>query len=447
MALGPRRRASASAGMEAWPGYVDALSTLLMVVIFVLLVFVLAQGFLSFALSGRSKELDSVSRKLSDVGRMLSLEKGHAADLESSVANLTSALAAANVDRQGLSAHIAELSQQVSSLTTARTSLTNELGAAQKTAQANDTRASTLAAQLADAQQNLADMKKEAAALNSTVQANRDTIQAKLSDIAKMDQQVRALTALRDQLEKQAQGAAARAMTEEDRRKAVTAQLADERKLGDSAKAQIALLNQQVDQLKAQLGAVARALDVAQSSGRDKDAQIANLGQKLNVALAAKVQELQQYRSDFFGTLRKVLADEPGIDIVGDRFVMQSDVLFPVGSADLSSDGVVQMSKIAETVKHIAEKIPPGIVWVLDVDGYADRQPITGGRFASNWELSAARAISVVDLLIKEGVPADHLSATAFSDNHPLDTADTPAGYAKNRRIELRLTDYNRSRT
>ncbi len=447
MALGSRRRASGSAGMEAWPGYVDALSTLLMVVIFVLLVFVLAQGFLSLALTGRSKELDTVSQKLADVGRMLSLEKSHAAGLADTVAQLNSALASANADRQGLTARVAGLGLDVSNLRAARDSLTTALGAAQQTAKANDTRANQLGSQLADAQQRLADMKKEADALNRTVQANRDTIQAKLSDLAKMDEQVRALSALRDQLEKQAQDAAARAMTEQDRRKAVSAQLADEQKLGDSAKAQIALLNQQVDQLKAQLGAVARALDIAHASGRDKDAKIANLGQQLNAALAAKVQELQQYRSDFFGTLRKVLADEPGVQIVGDRFVMQSDVLFPVGSADLSSDGVVQMSKIAETVKHIAEKIPPGIVWVLDVDGYADRQPVTTGPFASNWELSAARAISVVNLLVKEGVPADHLSATAFGDNHPLDTADTPAGYAKNRRIELRLTDYNRTRT
>jgi chemotaxis protein MotB len=222
--------------------------------------------------------------------------------------------------------------------------------------------------------------------------------------------------------------------------------LEQEQKLGESAKAQIALLNQQVDQLKQQLGAIGQALDVAKAAGHEKDVKIANLGQQLNAALAAKVQELQTYRSDFFGTLRKVLAGEPGIDIVGDRFVMQSDVLFPVGSADLTSDGVVQMSKIAETVKHIAEKIPPGIAWVLDVDGYADRQPVTRGPFASNWELSAARAISVVKLLINEGVPPDHLAATGFGDNHPLDPSETPQGYAKNRRIELRLTDYNRAR-
>ena len=441
MALGPRRRrAGMAAGMEAWPGYVDALSTLLMVIIFVLLVFVLAQGFLSFALTGRNKQLDTLNAKLADVGRMLSLEKSHAAGLEGSISRLTSELASANADREGLSARIANLSEQLAQSTNAR-------AAAQQTAQGAETRANDLATRLAEAQQHLEAMRRESEALNRTVSVDRETIQAKLDDLAKMDEQVRALSALRDQLEKQAQDAAVRATTEEDRRRAVAVQLDEERKLGDSAKAQVALLNQQVDQLKAQLGAVARALDVAQSAGHEKDVKIANLGQQLNAALAAKVQELQGYRSDFFGTLRKVLEGEPGIGIVGDRFVMQSDVLFPVGSADLTSDGVVQMSKIAETVKHIAEKIPGNISWVLDVDGYADRQPITGGRFASNWDLSAARAISVVNLLIKEGVPQDHLAATGFGDNHPLDPAETTESYAKNRRIELRLTDYNRTRS
>ncbi len=433
MALGSRRRASGAPGMEAWPGYVDALSTLLMVIIFVLLVFVLAQGFLSFALTGRSRELDTVSEKLAEVGKMLSLEQSHTATLQGTITRLTSALAAANTEHDSLSAQIAGLTSQLSS--------------AQQAAQASSARATDLGSKLADAQQRLADMQKAAQELDRTVQVDKETIATKISDVAKLNEQVRALAALRDQLEKQAQDAAARAMTEQDRRLAVAAQLANEQKLGDSAKAQIALLNQQLDQLKAQLSSVASALDIAQKSGKEKDVKIANLGQQLNIALAAKVQELQQYRSDFFGTLRKVLANEPGIDIVGDRFVMQSDVLFPVNSADLSADGAVQISKLADTIKHIAAKIPPNIPWILDVDGYADRQPITGGRFASNWELSAARAISVVNLLIKEGVPADHLSATGFGDNHPLEPGGTTAAYARNRRIELRLTDYNRSRT
>jgi chemotaxis protein MotB len=201
------------------------------------------------------------------------------------------------------------------------------------------------------------------------------------------------------------------------------------------------MLSQQIEQLKAQMAAVAQALDLAEAAGRDKDVQIANLGQRLNTALAAKVEELQQYRSEFFGKLRQVLANRPGISVVGDRFVFQSEVLFPLGSADLTDAGVSQMSALADTVKQIMPEIPGNITWILQVNGYTDRQPIKGGPFLSNWELSSARAITVVKLLIADGVPPDHLAATGFADYQPLDAADTPDAYAKNRRIELRLTD------
>ena len=256
-----------------------------------------------------------------------------------------------------------------------------------------------------------------------------------------MREQSRALTALRDELEKQAQDAAAKAMTEQQRRQAVEAQLADERKLGDSARAQIALLTRQVDELKAQLARDRQDLDLAQSAMHDKDVQIANLGQRLNAALAAKVEELQRYRSEFFGKLRDVLANRPGIQIVGDRFVFQSEVLFPVGSAEMTPAGQEQIRALATTIKQIAAAIPKNIHWVLRVDGHADKQPISGGNYASNWELSAGRAITVVKLLIADGVPPDHLAATGFADYQPLDTGNTPEAYAKNRRIELRLTD------
>ncbi len=153
------------------------------------------------------------------------------------------------------------------------------------------------------------------------------------------------------------------------------------------------------------------------------------------------MEELQHYRSEFFGKLREVLANRPGIQIVGDRFVFQSEVLFPVGSADLSSGRLRQMNQLAVTIKDIATEIPPDVNWVLRVDGHADPQPVKGGQFASNWELSAERAITVVKLLIADGVPANRLAATGFGDNQPLDPADTPEAYTKNRRIEIRLTD------
>ena len=483
MPLTVRRRGDN--GLSAWPGYVDALSTLLMVIIFVLLVFVLAQAFLSVVLTGQDKQLDRVNRQLAEVSDMLSLERGHSTDLQQSITQLNRELAAATGARDTLTQQLAALKDQAERASNDRDTLRAERdrlaqqltdanlqarsGAAQVQQLQNDLTASaqrtdaakqdtaTVATQLADARQQLGDtnaklaaaqsqlaeMQRQMAELDKTVQVNKDTLAAKLSDLAKLAEQNRALAALRDSLEKQAQDAAGRAMTDAQRRAAVETQLASEKQLGDSAKAQIALLNQQVDELKAQLTTVANALDLAKTQGQEKDTQIANLGQKLNMALATKVEELQRYRSEFFGKLRDVLANRPGIQIVGDRFVFQSEVLFPVGSAELTPAGVSGITALAITIKDIATEIPPDIAWILRVDGHTDRQPIkgVGGQFASNWELSAERAITVVKLLIADGVPAEHLAATAFGDNQPLDPANTPEAYAKNRRIELRLTD------
>ena len=193
--------------------------------------------------------------------------------------------------------------------------------------------------------------------------------------------------------------------------------------------------------MRAQLAALQKALDVSDAAGRDKDVQIANLGGLLNAALARKVEELQRYRSEFFGKLREVLANRPGIQVVGDRFVFQSEVLFPVGSAELTSAGVEQINRLAETLKQISAEIPKNVAWMLRVDGHADRQRIEAGRWGSNWELSAGRAITVIKMLIADGIPPNRLAATGFGENQPLDPADTPEAYAKNRRIEIRLTD------
>jgi chemotaxis protein MotB len=475
MALTVRRRGDN--GLSPWPGYVDALSTLLMVIIFVLLVFVLAQAFLSVALTGRDKQLDRVNRQLAEVSDMLSLERGRSADLQQSIAQLNRDLTAtsaardtltqqltalkdqadrATADRDALRLERSQLSQQLADAALqlqsglARTEqLQKDLTAATGRTDAATQETARVATQLADtrrqlaaAQSQLAEMQKQIADLDTTVKADKETITARLSDLAKLAEQNRALAALRDELEKQAQASAARTMTEQQRRAAVEAQLSGEKLLGDSARAQIALLNKQVDELKAQLTSVANALDLAQTQGKDKDTQIANLGQKLNVALASKVEELQRYRSEFFGKLRDVLANRPGVQIVGDRFVFQSEVLFPVGSAELTPAGQAGITALAVTIKDIAAEIPPDIKWIMRIDGHTDHQPIKPGfPYASNWELSTARAITVVKLLIADGVPAEHLAATGFADNEPLDPADTPDAYAKNRRIELRLTD------
>jgi chemotaxis protein MotB len=431
---GRTRRNHGGNGLDAWPGYVDALSTLLMVIIFVLLVFVLAQAFLTVTLSGRSHALDKANEQLSALADALSLERGKASDLQMSVSQLGKELSERSAERDKLSSQLADANLAIQAAKTANARLQSQL---------SDTsgQATAAQAQLGDAQSQLAEMKRQIAELDKTVAVGKDTLQAKLSDLAKLADQARALAALRDELEKQAQDSAARAMTEQQRREAVQTQLLDEKKLGDSARAQIALLNQQIDQLKSQLSSIATSLELKQQQSRDKDMQIANLGQRLNVALAAKVEELQQYRSEFFGKLRSVLANRSGITVVGDRFVFQSEVLFPVGSADLTQAGIGQMTALAVTIKDIATEIPSDLHWVLRVDGHTDPQPVKGGQFASNWELSAQRAITVVKLLIGDGVPADHLAATAFGEYQPFGPGDTTDAYAKDRRIELRLTD------
>ena len=462
-----RRRGGGGEALNPWPGYVDALSTLLMVIIFVLLVFVLAQAFLGVALSGKDRALDRLNRQMAELTDMLSLERGHGVELQASVASLTRDLAVASGARDQLNVQVSTLQQQLTSAATQRDALQAErsrLAAqladanaqAQSSAARNDAlqrqladtaartdaagqQAATTAAQLADAQRQLAAAKAE---LDRTVAADKTTVEARLADLAKLTDQVRALTALRDELEAQAKTAAAKSITDEQARAALASQLQDEQKLSDSARAQIALMNRQVTELRAQVAQVSAALDLSDQADKAKDVQIANLGSRLNAALASKVEELQRYRSEFFGRLREVLANRPGVQIVGDRFVFQSEVLFPVGSADLTQVGQDQIRTLAGTIKAVAAEIPADLPWILRVDGHADHLPVPrGGQFASNWELSSQRAINVVKLLIGEGVPANHLAATGFADFQPLDGADTADSNAKNRRIELRLTD------
>ena len=436
-----RRRGSTEGGLNVWPGYVDALSTLLMVIIFVLLVFVLAQAFLSVALSGRDQALDKLNRQIAELSDMLSLERGRTAELRLSLAQADRDLTAASSARDQLSQQLValqadqeKLAAERDTLKTDRDRLSARLADAALQTQAAQSRAEDLTAQLAEAG-------KQTDAARQEVQADKATLEARVADLAKLAEQVRTLAALRDDLEKQARDAAARTVTEAQAREAASAQAAEEKRLGDSARAELAVVSRQLDELRAQLSALQKALDVAETASHDKDLQIANLGGQLNAALARKVEELQRYRSDFFGKLRTVLANRPGIQVVGDRFVFQSEVLFPVGSAELTTAGVDQILKLSQTLKAVSTEIPSSINWILRVDGHADRQPIEKGRWGSNWELSAGRAITVIKLLIADGIPPNRLAATGFGENQPLDPADTPEAYAKNRRIELRLTD------
>ncbi len=201
-------------------------------------------------------------------------------------------------------------------------------------------------------------------------------------------------------------------------------------------------MNQQIAALRSQIAAIEGALQASEAKDDASQAKIADLGRRLNVALAQRVQELNRYRSDFFGRLREILSDRENIRIVGDRFVFQSEVLFPSGGSDLNPEGQTEMAKLATALLDLAKEIPAEINWVLRVDGHTDDVQLSGiGRFRDNWELSSARATSVVKFLISKGVPADRLVAAGFGEYQPIAPGESQEARAQNRRIELKLTE------
>jgi len=217
--------------------------------------------------------------------------------------------------------------------------------------------------------------------------------------------------------------------------------LESEKQVTSRALAQIEVLNQQISALRRQLAALEEALDASEKRDRESQTRIADLGQRLNVALAQRVQELSRYRSEFFGRLRAILGNRPDVRIVGDRFVFQSEVFFDTGQAQLLPEGRAELDKVAAALIDLDKQIPGEIAWVLRVDGHTDVRPINSPLFKSNWELSSARAISVVQYLISLGVPAQRLVAAGFAEFQPLDIGVTEEAYKRNRRIELKLTE------
>ncbi|MCF8481588.1 MAG: peptidoglycan -binding protein [Rhodospirillum sp.] len=368
----PRRRRAA---FDIWPGFVDALATLLIIIIFILMVFVLAQFFLGQALSGREAALDRLTRQLSEMADMLSLERQTNEDLRLSLSQLSGQLQDANA------------------------------------------RAEAMAAKVRDADETAFE---------------NDQLRDRMAAVAKLEQDVAALKALRDELEKQVKDMGAKLAEKEG-------QIADERKISDEARAHAALLNAQLEQLRQQLASLQEALDASEARAEEQNVTIADLGKRLNAALAEKVQELRRYRSEFFGRLREVLGDREDIRVVGDRFVFQSEVLFPSGSDQLQPAGAGTLASLAQTLLELAKEIPPEVDWILRVDGHTDKRPIYTSAFKSNWDLSAARAISVVNFLIDQGVPPNRLAAAGFGEYQPIDPGYDEAALARNRRIELKL--------
>jgi len=337
-------RAHRLSRIDYWPGFVDAMATLLLVFVFLLSVFILAQFFLGQEVTSKDTVLTRLNAQIAELTELLALEKSGSRDLQETLATL---------------------------------------------------------------QANLTTSETERNRLQGIIDSSGDAAGAATGRIATLE-----------------------------------GDLDSEKQVSQRALAQVELLNQQIAALRRQLGALEQALDASESRNTESQTQIADLGKRLNVALAQRVQELSRYRSDFFGKLRQILADRPDIEVVGDRFVLPASVLFSTASDDLSDPARGELNKLADAIGELESQIPPDIHWVIRVDGHTDVRAIAPtSRFRSNWELSAARAIAVVRYLIDRGIEPEHLVAAGFGEFQPLDPGEDEEAYARNRRIELKLTE------
>lgn len=422
-----RRYRRKQGGSDIWPGFVDALSSLLLVIIFLLVVFMLAQFYLSQALSGREEKLDQLTRQLNEITELLNLERAGADELRTTLDRVSSDLERSTAERDSLAARVSEADQRI-------TALEQALNEAAQTQQATEAERARIATALESAETDKRNLNERLAELEERLRILDERLVASEQTA---DQRALALQSAGDQLadaksaiEAQASSVDA-ALDRADRQK----------QRADAAEARVADMAAQLERLNQELARLAGLLDESRKRSEEQQATIADLGRQLNQALAAKVEELARYRSEFFGRLREVLGGRDDIQIVGDRFVFQSEVLFDSGSADVTGPGRAQLARLAEALNQIAGEIPEDINWVLQVDGHTDIRPISTPAFASNWELSAARAISVVKFLISQGVPPWRLSAAGYGEFHPIDTAETQEAYRRNRRIELKLTN------
>ncbi|UZF90212.1 peptidoglycan -binding protein [Bosea sp. NBC_00550] len=323
-----------------WPGFVDALSTMLIGIVFLLTVFVLGQFFLSQELTGKDTALERLNRQISELTDLLALERSS--------------------NRQAQE-----------SLQLMQSTLTQSLGERGRLQGLIDTQNGNAPAQLAEAQKALE----------------------------------------------------------------------TEKQLSARAQASVDLVNQQIMAMRRQLAALEEALGASEAKDKESQARISELGSRLNVALAQRVQELARYRSDFFGRLRQVLGTRPDIRVVGDRFVFQSEVFFDAGQAVLKPEGKGELDKLATILLDLGNEMPPDLPWILRVDGHTDNRPIKSAQFPSNWYLSSARAIAVVEYLISRGLPTDRVAATGFGEYQPLDVANSDEAHRRNRRIEFKITE------
>ena len=375
-----RSRSRTRRSADIWPGFVDAISTLLLVLIFLLTIFISSEFLLSKLLTNKDDALEDLNIQIYQLSELLSLEKRENKDLTSTISKLNDKLNDSSVTSDLLSMEFSNLKNKNIELN----SLLNSL------------KASTSL------------IKKE----NKNLDIKNSNIESELKKL------LSTLKATKVNLIK----------------------AEEEVKLSEAAKNQVSLLNMQVAELREQLNIIQNLLDINLEDIKKKDIQIVELGRKLNTALAVKVGELTQYKSEFFGRLRSILGNRDDIQIVGDRFIFQSEVLFASGSAEVAIEGVLELTKLSKILLDITKDIPTDIPWVLQIQGHTDQNPINTPLYPSNWELSAARAISVGRVLISSGVSSDKISVAGFAEFQPLELGNSPSSFRKNRRIEIKLT-------
>jgi chemotaxis protein MotB len=513
-----------------WPGFVDAVTTLLMVLMFVLTIFTVMQSVLRDQITTQDTELDALTAQVADLANALGLERARATDLEGEIATLRSGLAAAQAegDRQGaliasltsdLAAREADLAtatsritdfeaqvaalllerdtalDQVANLTANEARLVSEaeamtlaLAKAREEIDASAEAARLAAARREALEALLADLREKGAADTAALAAAEAQISqaeaARLADAAALaalrerlagaDTELTAMTLALEAERKRAEEtltllAAARleaegAAAKDDALAVAEAALLAEQDKALAAAREVELLNQQIAALRGQLGSLQQVLDEAKAKDEAAQVQLESLGSELNTALAQVAAEqrrraeleaaeaarlaeanrdLARFRSEFFGQLSTLLAGREGVRVVGDRFVFSSEVLFNPGSADLAPEGREQIAGVVRILDEVRANIPSEIDWIIRVDGHTDNVPLSGeGAFADNWELSQARALSVVRYMQDElGFPPDRMAATGFGEYRPVAEGETPEARAQNRRIELKLTE------
>ena len=510
-----------------WPGFVDVMTALILVLFFVLSIFMIVQFVLRDTITGQGRQLEELSLQVANLADALGLERSRADTQAALVATLTgerdaaaARIAALTGEAEAAAARIADFEAQVASLIARNTDLDERLAAATTESaerlDANEALEAALAlargeldegaeaARLAAARREalealVASLRSEVSELQTgageSAQALSEAEAARLTEAAaaealrkrlegadaeltamtlaleaerKKAEETLTLLAAADAARQKLEGTSETALTEAQRRAAELAQanilLAEQREISADGQRQVALLNQQTASLRAQLDELQGLLDASEAKDAAAEVQIETLGRNLNAALArvaveerrraeleaaekerlaAEAQDLQRYRSEFFGRMREILGEREGVQVVGDRFVFPSEVLFAPGSATLNPAGMAQVARVAGVIREIAGDIPEGIDWVLRVDGHTDSTPVSAtSPFRDNWELSQARALSVVRYMIEaEGLPADRLAATGFGEYRPVDTGDGPEALARNRRIELKFTE------